>query len=131
VISSDHPLAGLWVLNPARSTAPPSPQVHDGVMLEFGVTGHTITMTQVVVDPSGHDIAIKLAMRTDGSGQPVRFGKGLILETRLDESQRLEAVIKMGKDIVSQGVYEVSSDKQKLAFVSSAARLVFDRVGAR
>jgi hypothetical protein len=127
----EHPLAGTWVLNPSRSTTQASQSLHDGVMLEFSVAGGTITMMQVVVDPSGHDIAVKLTIRTDGSGQPVRFGQGLVLEARLAESQRLEAVIRNGERIVSQGTYEVSPDRQTLAFNTAGTRMVFDRVGAR
>jgi hypothetical protein len=76
-------------------------------------------------------MAVKLAIRTDGSGQPVRFGTGLVLEARLAESQRLEAVIRNGEHIVSQGTYEVSSDRQTLTFTTSATQIVFDRAGAR
>jgi hypothetical protein len=108
-----------------------SKSLHDGVMLEFSMAGGTITMTQVLVDPSGHDVAIKLAIRTDGSGQLVRFGQGLVLEARLAESQRLEAVIRNGERIVSQGAYEVSPDRQTLAFNSPDSQMVFDRAGAR
>jgi hypothetical protein len=110
----------------------PSAQgVPDGVMLEFGMAGGTITMTQVVVDPSGHHIAIKLAIRIDGTRQPVRFGQGLILEARLAESQRLDAVIRNGEHIVSQGTYDVSADRRTLTFTTSETQMVFDRVGAR
>jgi len=108
-----------------------SQYLHDEVMLEFSMTGSTITMTQVVVDPSGHDMAIKLAIRTDGSGQPIRFGTGFVIEARLAESQRLEAVIRNGEHIVSQGTYEVSPDGQMLTFVTSATQIVFNRAGAR
>jgi hypothetical protein len=127
----EHPLMGAWVLNPSRSAMPSARGVPDGVMLEFSMAGGTITMTQVVVDPSGHDIAIKVAIRTDGTGQPVRFGQGLILEARLSESQRLEAVIRNGEHIVNQGAYEVSGDRQTLTFSTSGTRMVFDRIGAR
>jgi hypothetical protein len=129
--STGHPLAGTWVLNPSRSKMQASQSLHDGVMLEFSMAGGTIAMTQVVMDPSGRDIAIKLAIRTDGSGQPVRFGQGLVLEARLAESQRLEAVIRNGERVVSQGEYEVSPDRQTLAFNTADTQMVFDRVGAR
>jgi hypothetical protein len=131
VSCGEHPFVGTWVLNASRSTPHASQHLHDGVMLEFSMTVSTITMTQVVVDPSGRDMAIKLAIRTDGSGQPVRFGTGLVLEARLADAQRLEAVIKNGEHIVSQGAYEVSPDRQMLTFITAATQIVFDRVGAR
>jgi hypothetical protein len=128
----EHPLAGTWVFNPSRSKMQASSQIlHDGVMLEFSIGAGAITMTQAVVDPSGHDIAVKLTIRTDGSGQPVRFGQGLVLEARMAESQRIEAVIRNGDRIVSQGTYEVSPDRQTLAFNTADTQMVFDRVGAR
>jgi hypothetical protein len=105
--------------------------VRDGVMLAFSMTGGTVTMTQVVVDPSGHDIAIKVVIHADGTSQPVRFGQGLILEARLSQSQRLEAVIRNGEHVVTQGAYEVAADRQTLTFSTSDTRMVFDRIGAR
>lgn len=110
---------------------PASQSPRGSVVLEFSMAAGTTTMTQVVVTPSGHDIAITLAIRTDGSGQPVRFGQGLVLEARLAESQRLEAVIRNGEHVVSQGTYEVSPDRQTLTFCTSDTQMVFDRVGAR
>jgi hypothetical protein len=126
----EHPLVGTWAVNVSRSSVQAS-HLHDGVMLEFSMTAGTITMTQVVVDPSGHDIAVKIAIREDGSGQQVRFGSGLALEARLAGSQRLETVIRNGERIVSQGAYEVSPDGETLTFIASATQIVFDRVGAR
>jgi hypothetical protein len=97
-------------------------------MLDFSMAGNTITMTQVAVDPSGCDIAIKVTLRGDGSGDPVRFGKGLVLEARLAESQCLEAVFKNGAHIVSQSTYTVSADRQTLTFSTSATQIVFERM---
>jgi hypothetical protein len=111
---SEHPIVGTWA--------------HDGVMLDFSMAGNTITMTQVAVDPSGCDIAIKVTLRGDGSGDPVRFGKGLVLEARLAESQCLEAVFKNGAHIVSQSTYTVSADRQTLTFSTSATQIVFERM---
>lgn len=126
----EHPIVGTWVLNASRS-AYHAPQLQqDGVMLEFGMTGHTINMTQVVVDPSGRDVAVKLAIRADGQ-QPVRFGKGLVLETRWTDSGILEAIFKNGEQIISRGTYEVSEDEQTLVFVTPDYQVVFDRVGGR
>ena len=87
-------------------------------------------MTQVVVDPSGRDVAVKLAIRADGQ-QPVRFGKGLVLEARWSDSGTLEAIFKNGDQIISQGAYEVSEDGQTLAFITLEYQVVFDRVGER
>jgi hypothetical protein len=127
---NEHPIAGMWILNACRTTQT-SQHLHDGVLLAFNVSADTITMTQVMVDSASRDVAIKIAIRADGSGQPVRFGKGLILEARLAESDSLEAVIKDGDHIVSQGAYTVSADRQMLTFVTSATQIVFDRMGER
>jgi hypothetical protein len=126
-----HPIVGTWVLNTSRSTYRASHLHQNGVMLEFGMTGHTISMTQVVVDPSGRDVAVKLALRTDGHPQPVRFGKGLVLEARWADSGILEAIIKNAEQIISRGTYQVSEDGRTLAFVTQEYQVVFDRVGAR
>ena len=126
----EYPIVGTWILNASRSTLH-TPQLRpDGVMLEFGMTGDTITMTQVVVDPSGHDVAVKLPIRTDGQQQPVRFGKGMALEARWTDSRALEAVITNGEQIVSRGTYQVSEDGRTLAFTTAELHVVFDRVGA-
>jgi len=126
-----HPIVGTWILNASRSTFHTTQLQNDGVMLEFGIAGGTVTMTQVVVDPSGHDVAVKLAIRTDGQQQPVRFGKGMALEARWTDSRALEAVVTSGAQIVSRGIYEVSEDGQSLAFTTPEHHVVFDRVGER
>lgn len=127
----EHPIVGTWVLNASRSTFHTAQLRHEGVMLEFGIAGSTITMTQVVVDPTGHDVAVKLAIRTDGQQQPVRFGKGMALEARWTDSHALEAVITSGAQIISRGIYEVSEDGERLAFTTPEHHVVFDRVGER
>ena len=125
----EHPIVGTWLLNASRSTFHTAQLRHEGVMLEFGIAGSTITMTQVVVDPSGHDIAVKLAIRTDGQQQPVRFGKGMALAARWTDSRALEAVVTSGEQVVSRGTYEVSEDGRSLAFTTPEHHVVFDRVG--
>ena len=122
-----HPIAGTWILNASRSTSQMS-HLHDGVMLAFSMTGGTITMTQVLVDPAGHDMAIKIVVRADGSAQPVRFGKGPVLEACLTEPQTLEAVIRDDEQIISKGAYTVSADGKTLTFVTSAMQIAFDRM---
>jgi hypothetical protein len=126
-----HPIVGTWVLNTSRSTYRASHLQQDGVMLEFGMTGHTISMTQILVDPSGHDVAVKLALRTDGHPQRVRFGKGLVLEARWTDSGILEAIVKNAEQLISRGTYEVSENGQTLLYVTPEYQVVFDRVGAR
>ena len=126
-----HSIAGTWILNAAKSTANVPALVQDCVMLEFAVADTAITMTQVLVSRSGNGIAVKLAVRADGTGRPVRFGKGYVLEARVPDSAHLEAVIRQGEQIVTHGTYEASDDGHTLAFVTSAMRMVFDRVGAR
>ena len=95
------------------------------------MTGSTISMTQVVVDPSGRDVAVKLAIRADGHRQPVRFGNGLVLEARWADAGILEASVKNGEQIISHGTYEVSEDRQTLVFLTPEYQVVFDRVGVR
>lgn len=124
---NEHPIVGTWILNASRSTSPAS-HLHDGVILAFSMTGGTITMTQVLVDPAGHDMAIKIVVRADGSAQPVRFGKGLVLEACLTEPQTLEAVIRDDEQIISKGAYTVSADGKTLTFVTSAMQIAFDRM---
>jgi hypothetical protein len=125
------PIAGTWILDAATSTANGPASVPGCVMLEFAVTETAITMTQVLVTSSGNDIAVKLAVRADGTGPPVRFGNGYVLHARVADSDHLEAVITQGEQVVSRGMYEASDDGQTLAFVTSAMRMVFDRVGVR
>jgi hypothetical protein len=130
-VRESHPLVGTWTLNASRSTYRASRLPQDGVMLEFEMSGHTISMTQVVVDPSGRDMAMKLSIRADGHPQPVRFGKGVVLEARWVDAGILEAIVKNGEQIISRGTYEVLADGQTLMFITSDYQVVFDRVGAR
>jgi len=126
----DHPIVGTWILNLLKSTLPPHLR-QEGVIVEFGMAGTSLTMTQVMVARSGDDIAVKLTIRGDGAPHTVRFGKGFHLEARWSEAGSLEAIVRSGEDIVSRGTYHVSPDGQTLSFTTAANMLLFDRAGER
>jgi hypothetical protein len=123
----ERPIMGTWIANPARSTRPVSEHQHEGLMLEFELTGDTITLTQVSTDASGLDVAVKMAIHADGREYPVPYGNGLVMQARWANPRVLEAVVKNREHVLSQGTYEVSPDGLSLTFSTPGQSVVFDR----
>jgi hypothetical protein len=46
--------------------------------LEFTVVGNTVTIAQVFVDPSGHEVGGRMTIRADGSERPSEYGNGML-----------------------------------------------------
>jgi hypothetical protein len=97
-------------------------------IVEFELTDDVVTLTQIVVDPTGQQSAMKMAIHANGKAHPVQFGHELLLQARWTDARTLEMILKRGETIVSKGKYEVSADGQSLMVSTTDQVVVFERV---
>jgi hypothetical protein len=124
---SSHPIAGTWAARQATGSQEHR-QIPADVVVEFELTDDIVTLTQIVVDPSGRESAMKMAIQADGQDHPVQFGNELVLQARWTDVGILETIVKHGERIVGKGTYEVSADGQSLVVSTSEHLVVFKRV---
>ena len=122
----ENVFAGTWTANLAKS-APHPANPFQSATLEFTVVGNTVTIAQVFVDPSGHEVGGRLTIQADGSEHPSEYGNGHSLRARWIDSHVLEAVDLKDGEILGRGTYEVSSDGMTLIVSTNEQRIVLDR----
>ena len=122
----EHAFAGTWTANLAKSEQHPA-NPFQGATLEFTVVGNTVTIAQVFVDPSGHEVGGRMTIQADGSEHPSEYGNGHALRARWIGSNILEAVDLKDGEILGRGTYEVSSDGKTLTVSTNEQRIVMDR----
>ena len=124
-----HPMAGTW------TTAQPSSD-HDvaqhpaDMVVEFDVTGDTVSLTQIVSDETGEQTAVKMAICADGQEHPFHFGHELVMQARWSDLRTLEMIVKHGDAIVSSGTYTVSQDGKSLVLSTPDRVVVLERVSS-
>ena len=112
------PMAGIWI----------SADDNQRVILDIAVAGETITLTQVLVTPSGDDIALKTAFQADGRDHAAEYGHGHIIQAWWSNACLLEAVFKANNEIIGRSTYEVSSDRQTLSLSGNNQVMLFKRL---
>jgi hypothetical protein len=113
-----HSIAGIWISNDDNQR----------VIIDIAVAGETITLTQVLVTPSGDDIALKTAFHADGRDHAAEYGHGHIIQAWWSNAHLLEAVFKTNNEIIGRSAYEVSSDKQTLSLSGNNQVMLFRRL---
>jgi hypothetical protein len=116
---ASHPIAGTWAARPGPA---------GDVVVEFELADDVMMLTQIVVDSTGQQSAMKMAIHVDGRDHPVSFGDELVLQSRRTDARRIETVLKHHETIVSKGTYEVSADGQSLVVSTPDTVVVFKRV---
>jgi hypothetical protein len=94
-------------------------------VVEFTMTGDVLTL--ISADPAGQEIAMKMAVRTDGQDHPVQFGDDTVLQARWTSDRTLETVLKQSERTVAEGTYEVSRDGRSLVVSTTDSVVVFER----
>jgi len=125
-LETSHPFAGTWSANLAKSEQHPA-NPFQSATLEFTVVGNTVTVAQVFVDPSGHEVGGRMTIQADGRAYPSEYGNGHALIARWIGSHILEAVDLKDGRILGRGMYEVSDDGKSLTVSTNDQRIVLDR----
>lgn len=124
---SRHPIVGTWAACPTADNGDSQPH-SDGVVVAFDLADDALILTQIAADLAGHDIATKMAIKTDGLDHPIQFGDELTLQATWRGARTLETIVKQRDQIVATGTYEVAADGQSLVVSTSERRVVFQRV---
>jgi hypothetical protein len=122
----ENAFAGTWTANLEKSEQHPA-NPFQSATLEFTVVGNTVTIAQVFVDPSGHQVGGRMTIQADGREHPSEYGNGHALIARWIGSHILEAADVKDGHILGRGTYEVSGDGKTLTVSTNEQRIVLDR----
>ena len=122
----ENVFAGTWIANLAKSKQHPANPFRTAT-LEFTVVGDAVTIAQISVDASGHEVGGRMTIRADGRERASEYGNGHALIARWIGAHILEVVdVKDGR-ILDRGTYEVSDDGKTLTVSTNDQRIVLDR----
>ena len=124
ILTADHPFAGTWVANMAKSMRHPDNPFQRATM-QLEVDGNTITVTDVVVDEAGAELKTTNTIHADGVEYPAPHGYAFISRWRTPRALEWEAT-KNGQP-EGRGSYEVSQDGKTLTLTAANRVFVFDR----
>jgi hypothetical protein len=125
---ASHPIEGTWATHPSAPSGDGAQAPMGDMVVDFEVIDDTVTLTQIVVDPTGRQLATKTAVQTDGLDHPIQFGDELVLQATWIDVRTLEMIFKHADTIVSKWTYEVSVDGQSLIVSTTKQVVIFERV---
>ncbi len=114
------PIIGAWTAAPSQS-----------LPLQFSVVDDLVSITQVMLDASGREVAAKVAFRADGHEHPAADGLGHTLQVSWAHSHLLDAVHKNGDRILARAAYEVSPDGGTLSVSANGQVIRLHRLPCR
>jgi hypothetical protein len=118
------PFVGRWIADVSRSTRHPANQFQRAV-INFVVTGDTVTITHGFVDESGRRQHSENAIQVDGREHMADNGYGVTAEWR--GSHILETVATRNGEVVGRGTYEISADGSTLTISAPEQVIVLER----
>jgi hypothetical protein len=119
-----NPFVGKWMANLSKSKRHPANPFQSAV-LEFSVLGDTVTVTDVYVDESGHEMRGKNTILADGVEYP--SDNGYSLTARWRGARILETAAKKDGQVAGWGHYEISEDGKTLTISGDEQVIVLDR----
>jgi len=118
------PMAGTWIANPSKSTPHPANRFRSAT-LHFEVSGDTVTITDVVVDASGHEERGRNTIEADGIERSTE--NGYLFTGRWSGSNVLEIAATKDGQRVDWGRYEVSADGKTMTISAEEQVIMVDR----
>ncbi|HEX6164001.1 MAG TPA: hypothetical protein VFZ31_11575 [Vicinamibacterales bacterium] len=121
-----HPLAGGWIADVARSKRHPANQFRSA-RIHFAVRGTTIEIVDEYVDESGRAARGRNTIEADGVERAVSNGYAIAATLG---PRRLATVARKDGEVVGGGTYTVSPDGQTLTIADEGAEslIVLNRV---
>ena len=126
VTEQTSPFEGKWIANLSKSKRHPGNQFQSA-MLEFGVAGDIVTITDVVIDAEGREAHGKNTILADSVEHSSEERNGYVLMARWRGQHVLETEAKKDDQIVGWGRYEVSDDGKTLTISGDEQMIVLDR----
>jgi hypothetical protein len=123
-VNSGNPFAGTWTANLAKSRQHPA-SPFQSARLEISVLGDVVTILDVTVDESGHEMRNRNTILADGGEYPSENGYSLTARWR--SPHVLETLAKKDGQVAGWGTYEVSEDGQTLTISGDEQMIVLER----
>lgn len=121
-----NPFVGKWTANLSKSKRHPGNQFRSAT-IEFTVDVDTVTIIDVVVDESGHEVTGKNTILVDGVEHAAENDSGYVLTAKWNGSRIIETMATKDGQVAGWGRYEVSNDNKTLTISSDEQRIVLDR----
>jgi hypothetical protein len=117
-------MAGTWIANVSRSKRHAENPFRSAT-LHFEVSGDTVTISDAVVDASGHQERGRNTIEADGIERPT--GSGYLLTAKWRGSNILETAATKDGLQVGWGTYEVSADGKTMTISAEEQVIMLDR----
>ena len=118
------PFTGRWVADVARSTRHPA-NLFQTATIVFSVHGHSVDVSNVVVEEDGKVVRGRYTFQADGVEYPQTHGISLKAWWRDDRTLDTRAV--QDGRVVGRGTYRVSEDGRTLTITNDEQVIVLDR----
>lgn len=125
-LEKPNPFLGKWQANLSKSRRHPANQFQSAT-IEFAVASDAVTITDVVVDESGHEITVKNMILVDGTEHASENSNGYVLVAKWNGPRVIETVAKKDGQVAGWGKYEVSEDGKTLTITGDDQMIVLDR----
>lgn len=126
VAAKAHPLVGTWRANLAKSKQHPA-NPFQSATLQFDVIGDAVTITDRVVDASGHEEQRQNNLLADGQEHPAESRNGYVVMARWQGANALEALVKKDGQVEGRVTYAFSPNGQTLTLSTDEQVIVLDR----
>ena len=129
---ADHPFAGTWTANLAKSKLHSNAQIQR-ITLRFDLSADAVSITDMVIDVSGRNVGNgTTTFQTDGKAYPHdELLPGLTVVARWRDSRAFETVLSRRDGQMDRVTYEISADGMTLTNTTSGALgeqvIVFER----
>ncbi len=118
--------AGPWTANVSKLRQHPANPFQSAI-LQFEVIGDTVTITDLVIDPSGREERGRNTFLADGTEHPAESRKGYTVMARWQSAYVLEDIVKKAGQVEGRVRYEVSADGKALIVSTDNQVVVVDR----
>jgi hypothetical protein len=117
---------GKWTANLSKSIRHPGNQFQSAT-IEFTVDSDTVTITDVVIDESGHEVTGKNTIQVDGNDHLSENGNGYTLVAKWNGPRVIETMAKKDGQAAGWGKYEVSDDGKTITISGDDQMIVLYR----
>lgn len=121
-----NPFMGKWTANLSKSKRHPGNQFQSAT-IEFTGDSDTVTITDVVIDESGHEVTGKNTIQVDGNDHLSENGSGYTLVAKWNGPRVIETMAKKDGQAAGWGKYEVSDDGKTLTISGDDQMIVLYR----
>jgi hypothetical protein len=121
-----NPFVGKWTANLSRSKSHPD-NLFQSATMEFTVEGDMVTITDVVIDESGHELTGRNTILVDGNAHASENGNGYVLIAKWNGQRVIETVAKRDGLEAGWGKYEASDDGKTLTVSGDQQKILLNR----